>query len=113
MHTRGLLLGGRRKPVEPMAVRLGKDGNRRAPAHFVTSGPRDPAHVRARSAWRTADVIDPTALIIDGTGFLKDGDASACGPRQYTGTAGEVTDCQVGVSLRLARDHASAAVDWR
>ncbi|MFI9569099.1 transposase [Streptomyces rishiriensis] len=33
--------------------------------------------------------------------------------RQYTGNAGKVTRCQVGVSLHLARDHASAAVHWR
>ncbi|MBN0049331.1 IS701 family transposase, partial [Streptomyces actuosus] len=33
--------------------------------------------------------------------------------RQYTGTAGKVTNCQVGVSLHLASDHASAAVNWR
>lgn len=33
--------------------------------------------------------------------------------RQYTGTAGKVTNCQVGVSLHLASDTASAAVDWR
>jgi SRSO17 transposase len=113
VYTRGLLLDGRRKSVEPMAARLGEDGNRQALAHFVTSSPWDPAHVRARLGWRMADAIDPTALIIDDTGFLKDGDASACVSRQYTGTAGKVTNCQVGVSLHLARDHASAAVNWR
>ncbi|MFE4957956.1 transposase [Streptomyces sp. NPDC056653] len=53
------------------------------------------------------------ALIVDGTGFLKDGDASACVSRQYTGTAGKVTNCQVGMSLHLASDHASTAVNWR
>lgn len=31
---RGLLLDGRRKSVEPMAARLGEDGNRQALAHF-------------------------------------------------------------------------------
>ncbi len=30
-----------------------------------------------------------------------------------TGTAGKVTNCQVGVSLHLASDHASATVDCR
>jgi len=52
-------------------------------------------------------------LIVDDTGFLKDGDASACVSRQYTGTSGKVTNCQVGVSLHLATDHASAAIGWR
>ncbi|RKT09281.1 SRSO17 transposase [Streptomyces sp. 1114.5] len=112
-YVRGLLLDGKRKSVEPMAARLGEDGNRQALAHFVTTSPWDPAHVRARLSWRMQDAIDPTALIIDDTGFLKDGDASACVSRQYTGTAGKVTNCQVGVSLHLARDHASAPVNWR
>lgn len=44
---------------------------------------------------------------------VKDGDASAGVSRQYTGTAGKVTNCQVGVSLHLASDGASTAVDWR
>lgn len=75
-----------------MAARLGEDGNRQALAHFVTSSPWDAAHVRARLAWRMQPVIKPTALVIDDTGFLKDGDASACVTRQYTGTAGKVTN---------------------
>jgi SRSO17 transposase len=113
VYVRGLLLDGRRKSVEPMAARLGEDGNRQALAHFVTSSPWNPAHVRARLAWKMQEVIRPEALIVDDTGFLKDRDASACVSRQYTGTAGKVTDCQVGVSLHLATDRASAAVDWR
>ncbi|WUQ66422.1 IS701 family transposase [Streptomyces canus] len=112
-YVRGLLLDGRRKSVEPMAARLGEDSNRQALAHFITSSPWDPAHVRARLAWRMHEAIGPEALIVDDTGFLKDGDASACVSRQYTGTAGKVTKCQVGVSLHLARDHSSAAVNWR
>ncbi|MFE1409180.1 IS701 family transposase [Streptomyces sp. NPDC058770] len=113
VYLRGLLLDGRRKSVEPMAARLGKDGNRQALAHFITTSPWDAAHVRARIAWRMQQVIKPTTLIVDDTGFLKDGDASACVARQYTGTAGKVTNCQVGISLHLASDGASAAVDWR
>ncbi|MEU3517139.1 IS701 family transposase, partial [Streptomyces sp. NPDC006654] len=113
VYVRGLLLDGRRKSVEPMAARLGEDGNRQALAHFVTTSPWNPAHVQARLAWKMQDAIRPEALIVDDTGFLKDGDASACVSRQYTGTAGKVINCQVGVSLHLATDRASAAIDWR
>ena len=113
VYLRGLLTDGQRKSVEPMAARLGEDGNRQALAHFVTTSPWDPAHVRARLAWRMEAAIRPRALIFDDTGFLKDGNASACVSRQYTGTAGKVTNCQAGVSLHLASDAASAAVDWR
>ncbi|WP_406518222.1 IS701 family transposase [Streptomyces sp. NBC_00826] len=113
VYLRGLLTDGQRKSVEPMAARLGEDGNRQALAHFITTSPWDPVHVRARLAWRMEAAVRPKALIFDDTGFLKDGNASACVSRQYTGTAGKVTNCQVGVSLHLASDHASAAVDWR
>ncbi|MFF8228955.1 transposase, partial [Streptomyces caelestis] len=52
VYLRGLLLDGRRKSVEPMAARLGEDGNRQALANFITTSPWDAAHVRARLAWR-------------------------------------------------------------
>ncbi|MDQ1051140.1 SRSO17 transposase [Streptomyces sp. V4I2] len=57
--------------------------------------------------------IGPKALVVDDTGYVKDGAASACVSRQYTGPAGKVTNCQAGVSPHLAHDHASVAVNWR
>ncbi|AVT32590.1 DDE endonuclease [Plantactinospora sp. BC1] len=47
-------------------------------------------------------------LIVDDTGFLKKGIRSAGVARQYSGTAGRVENCQVGVFLayRSARGHA-------
>ena len=36
-------------------------------------------------------------LVIDETGFLKQGKASCGVARQYTGSAGKVTNCQIGV----------------
>lgn len=41
-------------------------------------------------------------LIADETGFLKTGRRSAGVQRQYTGTAGKITNCQVGVFLAYA-----------
>ena len=38
---------------------------------------------------------------LDDTGWLKCGTASVCVARQYTGTAGKVTNCQIGVSLKI------------
>ena len=38
-------------------------------------------------------------LAVDETGFLKKGRMSAGVARQYTGTAGRVENCQVGVFL--------------
>ena len=102
VYLRGLLTDGKRKSVEPMAARLGEDGNRQALAHFITTSPWDPAHIRARLAWRMEAAIRPTALIFDDTGFLKDGTASACVSRQYTGTAGRIENAQVAVYLGYA-----------
>lgn len=43
---------------------------------------------------------DPEAvLVIDETGFLKKGKKSVGAARQYSGTAGKVENCQVGVFL--------------
>jgi SRSO17 transposase len=41
-------------------------------------------------------------LIADETGFLKSGSQSAGVQRQYTGTAGKIANCQVGVFLAYA-----------
>jgi SRSO17 transposase len=88
VYLRGLLTDGQRKSVEPMAARLGEDGNRQALANFITTSPWDPAHIRARLAWRMEEAIGPEALVFDDTGFLKDGSASACVSRQYRHGAG-------------------------
>lgn len=41
-------------------------------------------------------------LIADETGFLKKGEKSVGVARQYTGTAGDTVNCQVGVFLAYA-----------
>jgi SRSO17 transposase len=41
-------------------------------------------------------------LIIDETGFLKKGTRSAGVARQYSGTAGRIENCQIGVFLTYA-----------
>ena len=46
---------------------------------------------------------DPDAvLVLDETGFLKKGDKSAGVKRQYSGTAGRIENCQIGVFLAYA-----------
>ena len=111
-YLRGLMLDGRRKSIQPMAARLAGP-HEQALNHFVTNSPWDAAAVRQRLAVRMDKAIEPTAWALDDTGWLKCGTASACVARQYTGTAGKVTNCQVGVSLNLVTDTASCPVDWR
>ena len=51
---------------------------------------------------------DDAVLVIDETGFLKQGKASCGVSRQYTGSAGKITNCQIGVIAAYvsARGHA-------
>jgi SRSO17 transposase len=41
-------------------------------------------------------------LVVDDTGFLKQGQLSAGVKRQYSGTAGRIANCQVGVFVAYA-----------
>jgi len=50
-------------------------------------------------------------LIVDETGFLKKGTKSCGVARQYTGTAGDTVNCQVGVFLAYASDRGAAFID--
>jgi SRSO17 transposase len=50
-------------------------------------------------------------LVIDETGFLEQGKASCGVARQYTGSAGKVTNCQVGVFAAYVSRHGHALVD--
>src|SRR4051812_3526165 len=55
---------------------------------------------------------DPEAvLVLDETGFVKKGEMSAGVQRQYSGTAGRVENCQVGVFLGYASRHGRALID--
>src|SRR4051794_7062190 len=50
-------------------------------------------------------------LVLDETGFLKQGKASCGVARQYTGSAGKVTNCQIGVFAAYVSRHGHAVVD--
>ena len=50
-------------------------------------------------------------LVVDETGFLKKGARSAGVQRQYSGTAGRVENCQLGVFLAYATGKGRALVD--
>ncbi len=50
-------------------------------------------------------------LIIDETGFLKKGNKSAGVSRQYSGTAGRIENCQIGVFMAYRSPHGHALID--
>jgi len=57
-------------------------------------------------------LVDPDAvLVIDETGFLKQGKASCGVARQYTGSAGKITNCQIGVFACYVSRHGHAFID--
>src|SRR5713226_874972 len=111
LYVRGLLTDGRRKSMQPMAERLGVDHQRLQ--QFITSSTWGYAAVRRNVARWFASSQPVDALVVDDTGFAKDGPASPCVARQYSGTLGKVGNCQVGVSVHLVNEHASCAADWR
>jgi SRSO17 transposase len=53
----------------------------------------------------------PGVLVLDETGFLKKGAHSAGVARQYSGTAGKVENCQIGVFLSYASPLGHALLD--
>src|SRR5476651_2349609 len=54
---------------------------------------------------------EEAVLVIDETGFLKQGNASCGVTRQYTGSAGKITNCQIGVFCAYVSRHGHAFID--
>jgi len=54
---------------------------------------------------------DDAVLVFDETGFLKQGKASCGVARQYTGSAGKITNCQIGVFACYVSRHGHAFID--
>jgi SRSO17 transposase len=105
LYLKGLMLPGERKSLEPMAARVAP-GDLEQLHHFLSTSPW--------RAWpledeliRRADALlgGPEALlVIDDTALVKQGRRSVGVARQYCGQLGKRANCQVLVSLTLARD---------
>lgn len=111
LYLQGLMLEGRRKSMQPMGARLGVDYQQLQ--QFVSSSPWPVEPVRRVLARTAIETIGPQAWVIDDTGFKKEGSASACVARQYSGTMGKIGNCQIGVSVHAVTDRASCPLDWR
>jgi SRSO17 transposase len=111
-YTRGLLIEGRRKSMQPMAARLGEVDDQGL-QQFISDSPWDGAAVRRRLARRMCGELDPVAWAIDDTGMPKCGRLSPGVARQYCGELGKVANCQVAVSVNAVSDDASCPLDWR
>src|SRR5215216_1559598 len=123
--------GDRRCLPRWLAVR-GRAQDRLASGRAGGSGPALPHAVAAgqsllgRSRWEAetlrdrvrADVIEALGdadgvLVVDETGFLKKGEHSVGVARQYSGTAGRIENCQIGVFLAYASRYGQALIDRR
>lgn len=111
-YIRGLLGDAERKNGWHLAETLGE------------ATPDGVQHLLARAGWDADAVRDDLAryvaehlgdpagvLVVDETGFLKKGAKSVGVARQYTGTAGRIENCQVGVFLGYVTAKGRALVD--
>jgi SRSO17 transposase len=119
-YALGILGEGERKSVEPIAARACPDPARvdalhQRLLHFVGPAPWSDAQVRLTATrYAVAAMTEQgpvTASILDDTGFLKQGTHSVGVQRQYTGSAGKIANCQLGVSLTLATATAHCLAD--
>jgi len=120
-YALGLIGEGDRKSVEPIVARAGAsaahmDAAHQRLLHFITDSGWDDHAVRLAAArYALAEMTRlalPWAWIVDDTGFLKQGKHSVGVQRQYTGSAGKVANCQIGVSLSIATPQDHVAVDF-
>src|SRR3954463_9326667 len=107
------LLGAERRKTGWMrAEAAGDTGRWRQQAvlgrsHWDADALRDVVRDYALETLAEGDAV----LVIDETGFLKQGKASCGVGRQYTGSAGKITNCQVGVFAAYVSTRGHALID--
>src|SRR5215210_2037356 len=103
VYLHGLLLDGERKSIGPLSRRV-PGGNEQNLQQFINQSPWDPAPILAayRARMAAAFAADDGVIVIDDTGFPKQGKQSVGVARQYSGTLGKRANCQVATSLHYA-----------
>jgi SRSO17 transposase len=109
---RGLLGGVDRKNGWQLAEHA-REGTPDGMQRLLTTTRWDPDALRDDLRGYVVEQLgDPAGvLVVDETGFLKKGSKSAGVQRQYSGTAGRIENCQVGVFLAYASGRGQALVD--
>ncbi len=110
----GLLSGVERKTGWLLAEQAGLDRPYRMQSllgrsHWDAEALRDRMRAYVIEALGDADGV----LVVDETGFLKKGEHSVGVARQYSGTAGRIENCQIGVFLVYASRFGQALIDRR
>jgi SRSO17 transposase len=118
-YVRGVLLDGQRKSIEPMSARLkkiehGAEDYEQALQQFINQSPwNEQVVLDSLQTWVGRQFGREGYLILDDTGFPKQGKHSVGVARQYTGTLGKVASCQVAVTLQLATHREVLGLDAR
>jgi SRSO17 transposase len=114
VYLRGLLGPGARKSLQPMAAGLGLTGHDQL-QHFVASPAWDDAPLRRLLLERADRLVggSDAVLVVDDTALPKKGERSVGVARQYCGALGKRANCQVLVSLTLARGEVPVPVGLR
>lgn len=122
MYALGLMGKSERKSVEPIASELCKDDPEACKKlwgsmlEFLRVGRWQDEPVRLEAARYAIEAVSAHEAvhcwIIDDTGFLKQGKESVGVQRQYTGSAGKTTNCQVAVSLCVASRGEQFPIDF-
>ena len=121
MYTLGLLGDGDRKSIEPIAARASADPKECSAieqriGHFLTNAKWSDERLRACAAEHALAEMTKRgpvhSWIVDDTGFPKQGTHSVGVQRQYTGTTGKISNCQVAVSLTIATSSAHVPIDF-
>jgi SRSO17 transposase len=111
-YVRGLLSGTERKNGWQLAEHLG-DPAPDGVQHLLARADWDADAVRDDLPGYVREHLGPPdgVLVVDETGFLKKGTKSCGVARQYSGTAGRIENCQVGVFLGYTTTKGRALVD--
>lgn len=121
IYAFGMLGESARKSVEPIAALACADPELTKKMHdkllhFVGRSEWSDELVRLEAARYVCEVFGEqervTTWVIDDTGFLKKGTHSVGVQRQYTGSVGKITNCQIGVSLEVATATQHAPIDF-
>src|SRR5712692_1256010 len=119
-YLTGLLLGGERKSVEPMAAKIDPlhvPARHQSMHHFVANAPgkaRAVLKVASEYALRQLERHAPVAAwVIDDTGMPKKGTHSVGVAHQYCGVLGKSENCQVAVTISLVNNTMSVPFAYR
>jgi len=119
-YCAGLLAGGERKSVEPLAAITAParvSAQHQSLLHFVGQAPWSDEAVLGKIRELTLPLLEKRgpveAWIVDDTGFPKKGKHSVGVARQYCGQLGKQDNCQTAVSLSIANRHGSLPIAYR